>query len=344
MDTSGWDNIKRVTELADKFEIPAVAQVNALVQDDKIKSLLSIAQQTEHLYENKFEIQFSEIHKAYARLSDAFQHVDVIEQYKLPIEISARIKFIDTYPAVLNTDWMRTALEFNDHIVSHHSHLSKIEDVVGRRRIVTDERKQAYIEAFRKIEELSPSPEEEKMRVGDNDKLVSRHYDLSRLAETDGKSNIIQRPALIVQGNKLTELIADIYYKRHGIHELDSREFEEMIAELLYAEGCEVEVTKRTRDGGYDIIAISSMFGLPCKMLIECKRYAANRPVGVDIIRSFSHVISSENVNKGLLATTSYFTSGAVAERNKKPLLLDFRDQTDILAWIEKYAKKLNLR
>jgi restriction system protein len=118
-----------------------------------------------------------------------------------------------------------------------------------------------------------------------------------------------------------------------------------MIAELLRNDGYEVELTKKTRDNGFDILALRKIdrLGSPLKFLVECKRYANRNPVGVEIIRSFKEVLSTENANRGIIATTSYFTKDAIKKRTQTPYLLDYRDKGHIIEWVAQYyAEKLN--
>ena len=70
-----------------------------------------------------------------------------------------------------------------------------------------------------------------------------------------------------------------------SMYELSPREFEKIIAELFKKLGYEVELTKQTRDGGVDIyIAEKTDLG-KFLFLVECKHYAPNRPVGIEVIR-----------------------------------------------------------
>ena len=69
------------------------------------------------------------------------------------------------------------------------------------------------------------------------------------------------------------------------VYELRPDEFEDLVAEVFHRKGFNVTVTPRTRDGGKDIIASYNMNGIPCMLIIECKRYAAENKVGVRIVR-----------------------------------------------------------
>jgi len=65
---------------------------------------------------------------------------------------------------------------------------------------------------------------------------------------------------------------------------LNSRQFEEMVAEIWQRFGYLVERTSQTRDGGRDIIAIKQTEA-NLRFLIECKRYERRHKVGVGIVR-----------------------------------------------------------
>ncbi|RKS23767.1 restriction system protein [Pseudomonas sp. WPR_5_2] len=97
------------------------------------------------------------------------------------------------------------------------------------------------------------------------------------------------------------------------IREISSRDFEELIAEIFRKKGFHVELTKRTRDGGKDIIAISTdKLGIKSKYFIECKRYAEDNKVGVEVVRALHGVKhTKEGPNKTIIATTSSFTKAA---------------------------------
>lgn len=143
--------------------------------------------------------------------------------------------------------------------------------------------------------------------------------------------------SIIVQTNRIKEVISEIYSNNEILFKIEPRRFEEVIAELLYHQGFQVELTKQTRDAGFDILAVKDLHGFPLKFLVECKRFASNRPVGIEIIRSFCDVIKEQKANKGLIVTTSYFSQPAVARQNLEGNVLDFRDRLDLMDWVKKY-------
>ena len=94
------------------------------------------------------------------------------------------------------------------------------------------------------------------------------------------------------------------------IYEIDSGQFEELVAEIFAEFGYQVQLTKRTRDGGYDIIALRKDLksGVMTSLLIECKRWSANRKIGVEVVRALYGIQTDERFSNVMLATTSFFT------------------------------------
>lgn len=154
-----------------------------------------------------------------------------------------------------------------------------------------------------------------------------------------GSSEPEKKIILLHEANRLRDTIHGIYRDNSLLYKLKPREFEEVVAELLRNKNFEVELTKQTRDGGFDLIAVQNLAGVPLRFLVECKRHRENRPIGVDIIRSFSNVIQNHDANMGLLFTTSYFSPDARQHAEQyMPYRLDFKDKQDILSWVKAYT------
>lgn len=122
------------------------------------------------------------------------------------------------------------------------------------------------------------------------------------------------------------------------IRKIGSRDFEEIIASIFSKNGFAVELTKKTRDGGRDIIAIRSDLGIRSKFFIECKRYSATNPITVELVRNLYGVQMQEGANKSVLATTSYFTPDAkkfASAKNTTEWGMDLRDFNDVIQWIK---------
>jgi restriction system protein len=134
-------------------------------------------------------------------------------------------------------------------------------------------------------------------------------------------------------------MIRDVKVKPQELLTLDSRQFEELVAEIWRSLGYETELTARTKDGGRDIIAVRK-FEAKVRFLIECKRYDPSHKVGVELVRALYGVRMHEKATKGILATTSTFTRGAKAFFNDHLWELEPRDFDGVVDWIKLATKE----
>lgn len=136
------------------------------------------------------------------------------------------------------------------------------------------------------------------------------------------------------------ELLA--YFARHpeDLRRMDPRKFEELMARIFVDQGYHVELTPPTCDGGRDLMLVQKASIGSILTVVECKRYSEKRPVGVEIVRSLYGVVEEERANKGLVATTSHFTSGAVDFRDRLRYRLELADYKRICDWLQPYAPK----
>lgn len=137
-------------------------------------------------------------------------------------------------------------------------------------------------------------------------------------------------------GRNLLERIAA---SPRQVFSLTSAEFEELAAELLAKQGYEISLTPRTRDGGKDMYAAKREKLGSFLYVVECKRWAPDRPVGVGIVRALHGVTQHERVNAGILLTTSSFTQPALAFAEEARYQLSLRDYFDLRAWIDDYQR-----
>ena len=123
--------------------------------------------------------------------------------------------------------------------------------------------------------------------------------------------------------------------------------FEGVVGRLFEDVGYSVELTKRTRDHGIDLIAIRKTQGLNLdeRYLIQCKRYAPHNKVGVEAVRELAGVGSVEPHTGLVLVTTSSFAAPAVdfAQRLPWKLRLHLRDYFDLQGWLAEYIQRRNL-
>lgn len=111
-------------------------------------------------------------------------------------------------------------------------------------------------------------------------------------------------------------------------------DFERQVHALLKNMGFEAEITKASGDGGIDIIAHSKEHITGGKYIIQCKDWS--KPVGEPPVRDLYGVVTAENANKGILITTSSFTSPAINFAAGKPL--ELIDGTKFNQLLSKYS------
>jgi HJR/Mrr/RecB family endonuclease len=129
-------------------------------------------------------------------------------------------------------------------------------------------------------------------------------------------------------------VIAELAAIPSRLHSMNGRAFEELVAELLNRDGMEVQLTQPTRDGGRDILAWTAGPTGRHLFLVECKRYAPSRPIGVDIVRALYGVVEQERATAGLIVTTSRFTPDARAFAAPLQYRMSLKDYEELVAWV----------
>lgn len=118
------------------------------------------------------------------------------------------------------------------------------------------------------------------------------------------------------------------------LYQLSYRKFEEVIAEILIRKGYYVELTPATRDGGKDIyVARKDDLG-SFLYLVECKKYAPNHHVGLNIIQRLYGVVTDEKATAGIIVTTSYFTKSAKDFQQRHSFQMSLQDFHSIKKWL----------
>jgi uncharacterized protein YjbI with pentapeptide repeats len=149
-----------------------------------------------------------------------------------------------------------------------------------------------------------------------------------------------ETPAIVIQTIQAitAEIVAYLAKHPRELYDLNPRPFEKLICEILAGFGWEVQLTPSTRDGGYDMFAISRdlQAGVKTSWIIECKKYSAERKVGIDVVRGLYGVKQDLNVANILLATTSHFSS-EVYKYKASRYDLELRDFEGIVDWLNAY-------
>lgn len=143
---------------------------------------------------------------------------------------------------------------------------------------------------------------------------------------------------IIVLQDVNARLLQELSKQPRLMHSLDPRKFEELVAKLLEDQGCDITLTKRTRDGGYDLLGRMKAGPANFIFLAECKRYAPENKVGVEVVRGLYGVTEIQKANLGLIITTSSFTKDAREEKLRIGPRIDLKEYSDLCSWLSAYS------
>ncbi|MBN8649779.1 MAG: restriction endonuclease [Cytophagales bacterium] len=157
--------------------------------------------------------------------------------------------------------------------------------------------------------------------------------------KTQTHRKLIHRVPIVKQLDYFDSTVYELLIKNPELLKtLDWRIFEEMLADILKTFGYTIELTRKTKDGGIDVIAIKADndFGQN-KYILQAKRYAHS--VQVSPVRELLYLHGEQRATKSCLATTSTFTKGAWELADKHRWTLELKDREGILTWIDRVIK-----
>jgi restriction system protein len=101
--------------------------------------------------------------------------------------------------------------------------------------------------------------------------------------------------------------------------DLDGYEFEQLLVKLCQEipEFDEVRRTRSRADGGIDLVAVNKTPFVGGRVAIQAKRYAPHNKVDIAAVREIVGSISQREFTKGIIITTSGFTSAAREEAER---------------------------
>lgn len=118
------------------------------------------------------------------------------------------------------------------------------------------------------------------------------------------------------------------------MYSLPPRKFEELVAEILDKLGYDISLTPESKDGGFDMYAAWKDGLGEFLYLVECKRYAPNRTVGVRLVRHLNGIVDEKRATAGILVTTSHFTKEAQEFQRQLRHRLSLRDYLHLQEWL----------
>jgi restriction endonuclease Mrr len=144
------------------------------------------------------------------------------------------------------------------------------------------------------------------------------------------------------------ELVSWLSRNYQDIYFVNPRRVEEIVRDVLReAINVELAMTTQSRDGGIDLIGLEG----DKKLIVEVKRYAKSRKIGVRIVRNLAGVLLRENSRRGLIVTTSDFTETSKMEASilakqdqTYPVEIELRTLDEFIPWLNIVAVKLQGR
>ena len=112
---------------------------------------------------------------------------------------------------------------------------------------------------------------------------------------------------------KLKKVQGRTYRTEDEWRQMSDRDFEFEIGKVYNRLGYQTQVTKRSGDGGVDVIAKKDNETI----YIQCKHYAPNTHLGAPELQAFWGCCSGNGISKGVMVCTSSLTKDARAFANK---------------------------
>lgn len=132
-------------------------------------------------------------------------------------------------------------------------------------------------------------------------------------------------------------LAADLLRSGRLLQEMPWRSFEELIGELLTADGWRAVVTQPTRDGGVDVVAERDLdeTGL-IRVVWQAKRYSGKSLVRLNMVRELAAVRENIGASKAFIATTSRLTSDALQYVRRDKYRLGALEGPQLEHWVRR--------
>jgi hypothetical protein len=153
-------------------------------------------------------------------------------------------------------------------------------------------------------------------------------------------SDALARPDTQASLQKLVPslgLLQKIQRKLLQLDDLSWREFEELIAKMLQADGYSVDLMQGSKDEGVDVVAVKDLgaAGL-IKSIWQAKKNRVDRKVGLRIVRELADTRLEHKASKAFIVTTSFLTSGALQRVERDKYLIGKVDRNDLDQWIDR--------
>lgn len=342
------DSLKKAI-LVDRKKLIAISGNNATGKTSLWNVFL---QQNKEVFDNKVEIIYGYHYRTdFPEISDNIKLV-IIED--LSFEFNERVEqkirdYISKYPSkqfILVGAFKEKLSEFNP---SEHIHLSSLMTNASTDLLLKLVNRQIPQNEIDRIIQLTKGNPFLIRLISEH--LNSNKYNLTQIlsliSENINLKGLILNNQNIIESSPEFQLITNdikivnksildrIKFNPNAVYDLNPRQFEEMVAELMTKRGYNVDLTKATRDGGKDLIIANHTDIGNFIYYVECKKFAPNRPVGVSLVRELAGTISVDRVTAGLMITSSYFSPEAIQLSEKIKHQMGLVDFVKLKEWIK---------
>jgi len=155
------------------------------------------------------------------------------------------------------------------------------------------------------------------------------------LNEKSNGEELIFRPTCLEVAQQ--ELMKWLQKNPKDIDRVHHRTFEAIISEIIKNSGWFTQLTKQTRDGGYDILCLqNNITDRPIKMIVETKLYDLKYSVGLPMVDRVMGVSTREHADFAMIVTNSRFTS-IVWEQWEEHVGRDLNliDRSELFEWLQ---------
>jgi Restriction endonuclease len=209
-------------------------------------------------------------------------------------------------------DVIKLHFNMSDVIREHFRSISEI----SKLPVFTDEFVQSYLHELQV--DLEREPDEHEVIEHPETELV--------LPETRDRI-VVYSPSIL--------LLEKLRARNMSLFDLEWRQLEEIVAELLTQDGYTVQLGRGTKDGGKDIVAMKSFPGVGLIMSVwQAKNLEPKNKVGLRVIRELADTRVEHKASKGVIVTTTSLTRDALKRVERDSYWLHKVDGTDLDAWI----------
>ena len=163
-------------------------------------------------------------------------------------------------------------------------------------------------------------------------------FDMMRRYSKSNETLLYEANEMTCQPVQVTDTFTELrrYFAKYPerLYSYDDRKFEELIRDILRDLGFDAHLTKKSRDGGRDILAHMRNQVTSFLMFVECKRYQPSDKVGIDVVQRLHGACDMNGAHKGMIVTTSFFTKPAIQEQMKKADKMELADYERLKEWL----------